>query len=177
MVHLSGSNVLESKRADRRQIRVLRAHPGRRVDAEAGDVAQRRALSVNRIPALPHGLRSGDAAAQRRHEVEQVVADVRRLSRRLHHDVERVERIHARVVQPGGEDLQAPQFAPVLVRHDVVRVVAARAEQLVRTDQRHAVRRDPEGDGAVAAVAPACDSVQQTIDVLGEKRAHARRWR
>ena len=105
------------------------------------------------------------------------MADVRRLSRRLDHDVERVERIHARVVQPGGEHLQAAQFAPVLVRHDVVRVVAARAEQLVRTDQRHAVGRDPEGDGAVAPVAPAFDIVQQTIDVLGEKRADARRWR
>ena len=99
---------------------------------------------------------------------------MRRLSRRLDHDVDRVERIHARVVQPGGEDLKAPQFAPVLVRHDVVRVVAARAEQLKRTDQRHAVGRDPEGDGAVAAVAPAGDIGQQTIDVLGEKLAHLR---
>ena len=92
------------------------------------------------------------------------------------HDVEGVERIHARVVQPGREHLKAPQIAPVLVRHDVVRVVAARAEQLKRTDQRHAVRGDPERHGAVAAVAPACDVGQQTIDVLGEKRAHIRRW-
>ena len=56
--------------------------------------------------------------------------------------------------------------------HDIVRVVGARAEQLKRTDQRHAVRGDPEGHGAVAAVAPAGDIGQQAIDVLGAKRAH-----
>ena len=92
----------------------------------------------------------------------------------MHHDVDRMEGIHPRVVQPRREDLKAPQFAPVLVGHDIVRVVVARAEQLERTDQRHAVSRDPERHGAVAAITPARDIGQQTIDVPGEKRAHIR---
>jgi hypothetical protein len=158
---------------DRRQARVLRAHPGRGIYAETGDVAQRSILSVHRIPALPHRLRAGNAAAQCRREVEQIVADVRRLSLRLDHNVNRMERIHARVVQPGGKDLQAPQVPPVLVRHDVVRVVAAGAEQLIRTDQRHAVGRNPEGYRAIAVVAPAGDIGQQTIDLLGKELAYA----
>ena len=54
--------------------------------------------------------------------------------------------------------------------HDVVRVVAARAEQLVRTDQRDAVRGYSERDGAVAPVTPAFGSLEEAIDVLREKR-------
>jgi hypothetical protein len=77
------------------------------------------------------------------------------------------------MVQPGREDLKASQLAPVLVGHDIVRVVGAHPEQLKGTDQRHAVRGDPEGHGAEAAVAPAATSAKQTIDVLGEKRAHS----
>ena len=50
------------ERPDRRQIRVFRAHPARRVDAEGGDVADRRALSVERIPAFPHRFRPAEAA-------------------------------------------------------------------------------------------------------------------
>ena len=75
------------------------------------------------------------------------------------------------MVQPGREDVQAPQVAPVLVRHDVVGVVAPRAEEPIRADQRFTFRRDPERDRTVLPVAAPCDGYQQPIDVLGEQRA------
>ena len=104
-----------------------------------------------RVAALPRRLRPGEAAAERRHEVEEVVTDMRGLFFWRRQDVDRVHRIDARVVQPRGKHVQSPQIAPVLVRHDVVRIVHARAEELVRADERRALERHAQRDGAVAA--------------------------
>ena len=138
---------------------------------KAGDVADRRVLSVDGLASLPHRLGSCEAAAERRHEVEQVVADVRGLPFRRDDDVHRVERIDPRVVQPGREHVQPPQVAPVLVRHDVVRIVVARAEELKRADQRLALRRHAERDGPVAPVGSPRDGRHEAVDVLGHQGA------
>ena len=39
------------------------------------------------------------------------------------HSVERIARFHVDQIRPRAENLERPQFAPVLVGHDIVRIV------------------------------------------------------
>src|SRR6185295_8159419 len=48
--------------------------------------------------------------------------------------IDAVDRTRIVVIQPGGEDAQPAQFAPPLVRIDVVRVVASRPGVAILTD-------------------------------------------
>ncbi len=54
----------------------------------------------------------------------------------VHRDqcVERVDGLGVHVVGPGGKDAQRAQFAPMLVRHDVVRIIGPRARIQERAD-------------------------------------------
>jgi hypothetical protein len=102
-------------------------HDGR-LQAEADQAAAHGAGVEQVLRAGPVVGRGHAAAAERRAEVDQVVAHVG-AAVLGHQRVERVDRLGVHVIEPRGKHAVAAQLAAILVRHDVVRVVGARAEE------------------------------------------------
>src|SRR5262249_35647238 len=70
----------------------------------------------------------------------------------VHQQIRSTGRPNRRVVQPCADDEQAPEIAPVLVEHDVVRVITAACVQLKRPEiGRLGPWRRINGHGAVTS--------------------------
>ena len=156
--------------ADTAQLPVPGAHPRRRVDAETQHVGcDRLDAGVQTLAALPRALGPVQrAAAERGREVEEVVANGWRTAL-VDEEVGAVDRPHVAVVEPRTEYEQAPQVAPMLVRHHVVGIVAADAEYLVRPEHPRLSPRETCGDGPIRGPGPRRHGPEKPVDVeLGQ---------
>ena len=103
------------------------------------------------------------AHAERRADVLQVVLDDR-LAVFGDDRVDRVRGLEVGEVRPGAEDAQRPQLAPVLVRHDIVRIVGTRAEVLEAAE--NLARQQAAGDDAIGAIRIARDVLEDDVHVV-----------
>ena len=86
-----------------------------------------------------------------------------------HHRVERVAGLHVHEVGPCAEHLERTQLAPVLVRHDVVGIVRARA--VVAEAANRAPRQAARRDGAIAAVRAPVRPREDGVEIVARHRA------
>ncbi len=129
--------------------RVGHLDPRADVEAEREHRDERRPRFPEELVAGARALRLRRAAAERRSEVEQVMADDRAAAG-ADERVEAVDAARVVVVQPGAEDEQPAQLAAMLVREDVVRVVRPRA---VVAERSHGLALERlAGQDPVAAV-------------------------
>ena len=77
-----------------------------------------------------------------------------------HERVERVARLEVGQIGPRAEHAQGAELAPVLVRHDVVRIV--RPRPLVAEVAEDLARQQPAGDDAIRAVRLARDVLRES---------------
>ncbi len=85
----------------------------------------------------------------------------------LHHEsVEGVDRSHAVVLDPRREDEEASKITPVLMRHDVIRIVAPRSEYLIGFEEAFPRAWNPGRHGAVAALRVTRHGEKEVFDVL-----------
>ena len=120
--------------------------------------------------AFPGELRPASiTAAEGPGKVDEVVADLRDAIDGCQ-DVVGVDRARAAVVEPGREDEQPAEVAPVLVGHGVVGVVSPRAPDLVRAEQRLAALRHPSRHGSVRLPRTGRHVPENEIDVSRDER-------
>ena len=153
---------------DRRNIRIRHLEPGPHVEPERQHRDQRRPRLPHELVAGAAALRPDAAAAERRAEIEQVVADDLPVARG-DDAVERVRAADLVVIQPGGEDRQAAQLAAVFVRDDVVGIVGARAVVAERSERP--ARDVAAGEHAVAAVGLPRRALENLVEVVATSAA------
>ena len=112
------------------------------------------------------------AHAEGRADVLQIVLDDRATVLRDER-VERVRGLEVGEIRPRAEDAQRAQLAAVLVRHEVVGIVGARA--LITEAAEDLAGNQPAGDDAIGAVRVARDALEDRVDVVLRERRPARR--
>ncbi len=73
---------------------------------------------------------------------------------------------HVRVVEPSANDEKSSEVPTVLVRDDIVWIVAACAKNLKRTENSVPGCRDPGGNGSISFLRIPCDSFQKVVDIF-----------
>ena len=152
---------------DGRQVGIVHLQPRPHVEAERDHRDERRPRLPDVLVAGARALGARAAAAQRRAEVDQVVAQDLAAADVLQ-EVARVDGAAVVVVQPGAEHAHRAQLAAMFVRMDVVGIVGPRAVVLERADVPAGDAL--AGDHAIAAVGAARRLQQQRVDVgLGHR--------